>query len=157
MLLVRAATAGEADAIYDVHVTAIREVCGPFYGADQIAAWTANKEPRGYLEPIAKQVFLVAVVDDEVVGFAELAKEVGEVRAVYVRPDRIRQGVGSALLEALEAAARHEGLARLDLRATINAIPFYERHGYVSGKPELAVVRGGVQLPCVGMHKHLSR
>jgi putative acetyltransferase len=157
MLLVRAATTGDAEAIYDVHVAAIRDVCGPFYDPEQIAAWTANKEPSGYLEPIAKQVFLVGVMDEKVVGFGQLAADAGTVHAMYVRPDRIRQGIGSALLEAIEAAARDRRLARLDLRATINAVPFYERHGYVSDEPEVAVVRGGVRLSCVGMHKVIAR
>lgn len=74
---------------------------------------------------------------------------------MYVRPDRVRQGVGSALLAALEAAAGEQSLLRLTLKATMNAVPFYERHGYISEGPDIAMVRGGVPLPCVKMSKDL--
>jgi putative acetyltransferase len=128
-------------------------VCAAFYEIEQIDAWSSGKEASGYLEPIATRVFLVAVAEDLVVGFGELVAEAGEIRAVYVRPDRVRQRVGSALLAALEAEAHDRSVARLSLRSTVNAVPFYERYGYVSDGADVAVVRGGVRLPCVKMHK----
>ena len=44
---------------------------------------------------------------------------------------------------------------RLRLQSSINAVPFYERHGFVSDGPGVAIVAGGVELPCVKMHKDL--
>src|SRR5688572_28355676 len=117
--LVRAATAADAEAVHSVHVAAIRHICAPFYEASQIDAWSSGKEPSGYLEAIATQAFFVAVVEGEVVGFSELAPDMGEIRAVYVRPDRVRQHVGSALLEAIEGAARGHNLRRLQIQSTM--------------------------------------
>jgi hypothetical protein len=34
-----------------------------------------------------------------------------------------------------------------------DAVPFYERHGYVSDGAGVAVLRSGARLPCVNMHK----
>jgi putative acetyltransferase len=153
VVLIRAATAADAEAIGRVHVAAIREICAPFYEAEQSAAWSSGGRVSRYLEPIATQVFLVAVAGDEVVGFSELAPDVGEVRAVYVRPDRVRQRIGSELLGAVEAAARARALPRLRIESSINAVPFYERHGYVSDGAGVAVLRSGARLPCVNMHK----
>jgi putative acetyltransferase len=156
LVLIRAATAEDAEAIGRVHVSAIREGCASFYDPEQIAVWISGGSVSRYLEPIATQVFLVAVAGEEVVGFSQLAPELGEVCGVFVRPDRIGQHIGSALLEAVEAAARARALPRLHLQSTLNAVPFYERHGYVSDGAGVAMLRSGARLPCVNMHKALS-
>lgn len=42
-----------------------------------------------------------------------------------------RSGVGSKLLEALEAEARRRGVNGIILHAQLSAMDFYKRHGYV--------------------------
>ncbi|GAA0192084.1 GNAT family N-acetyltransferase [Halobaculum roseum] len=54
----------------------------------------------------------------------------GTVEAVYVHPDRAGEGVGTALLADLERAAGDRGLGALGMHASLNAVGFYERHGY---------------------------
>jgi GNAT superfamily N-acetyltransferase len=47
-----------------------------------------------------------------------------------------RLGIGTALLESLEAEARQWGLSSIELGSSSAARTFYERHGYVaSGSP----------------------
>jgi GNAT superfamily N-acetyltransferase len=58
------------------------------------------------------------------------ATEAAHVRAMFVRPDRTRQGLGRAILEAAEAAARAEGFERLDLMATLPGVPLYKAFGF---------------------------
>ena len=58
------------------------------------------------------------------------ATEAAHVRAMFVRPDRTRQGLGRAILEAAEAAARSEGFRRLDLMATLPGVPLYRAFGF---------------------------
>jgi putative acetyltransferase len=57
-----------------------------------------------------------------------------EVTGVYVHPDAAREGVGTAVIETLEARARAEGVERLGLTASANAVPFYEARGYDRGR-----------------------
>jgi hypothetical protein len=61
-----------------VHVAAIREVCGPFYDAAVIDAWSGGKHPSRYVEAMATRAFFVAVVDDDVVGFRRCPASVRE-------------------------------------------------------------------------------
>ena len=76
----------------------------------------------------------LARVDGAPVGTARLrvveqgakAERVGVIEAAQ------RQGVGRALMEALEDAARLRGLERLVLSAQLEAVPFYQRLGYQS-------------------------
>jgi GNAT superfamily N-acetyltransferase len=58
------------------------------------------------------------------------ATEAARVRAMFVRGDRARRGLGTRILEACEAAARGEGFRRLALMATLPGLPLYERFGF---------------------------
>ena len=54
-----------------------------------------------------------------------------EIQRMYVDPSAQGQGLGTAILRALEARAREEGTARLQLYASVVARRFYEELGYV--------------------------
>jgi GNAT superfamily N-acetyltransferase len=153
-MLIRAAVPSDVEEIFGVHMSSIRDVCGAMYDAAQIDSWTCRKRPEGYLEPIANHPFFVAEVEGALVGFSELNPETREVCAVYVRPDRLRQGIGRGLL-LVETAAHERRLPRLHLSATLNAVPFYQANGYVSDGAGSVLLGDGTNLPCANMHKEL--
>lgn len=154
-MMIRRAVLSDAEAIWNVHIAAIREVCASAYDAEQIRAWTSRKRPEGYVEPIARHPFFVAALEEAVIGFSELDPESGEICAVYVHPTHLRRGTGGALLQAVEGAARERGLGRVHLRATLNAKPFYLAHGYVLDGTSPVVLGDSTSLLCVDMHKEL--
>lgn len=156
-MLIRAAVASDAEEIAAVHVSAIREVCSQVYEPSQIQAWVSGKTPQGYLRAIAERLVFVALRQDQVVGFSEIAPKTGEIFAVYVRPDSLRQGVGGSLLQALETSAAEHALGRLHLHATLNAIPFYEAHGFVLDAMTSFPLGADARLACASMHKLLNR
>jgi putative acetyltransferase len=153
---IRAAIPSDVEEIAAVHARAIREICGPVYEVTQIDAWISGKTAEGYLRAIARQLFFVALIQNEVVGFSELNPENGEVYAVYVRPDCIRRGIGRRLLQTLEARALERSLKCLRLHATLNAVPFYQAHGFVLDAMTSFPLRPGLTLPCAAMHKDLD-
>jgi predicted GNAT family N-acyltransferase len=59
-----------------------------------------------------------------------------KVERVAVLPEARRLGLGRALMEAAERAAREQGHARLVLHAQTAVIPFYERLGWRALGPE---------------------
>ena len=115
-----------------------------------------GKRPEGYLQAIATNPFFVAILNGDVVGFSELDHQTGEVRAVYVQPTCVRQGIGRKLLQAVETAACERSITRLHLHATLNAVSFYQAHGYVTDGPGTLVLRTGTNLPCDNMHRDLD-
>lgn len=84
------------------------------------------------------QTYLVAWDGDEPVGHAHVAWQgtklgIPEVQDVFVRPERRRSGVGSALMEAAERVAAARGHGRISLGYGIAngaARRLYERLGY---------------------------
>jgi amino-acid N-acetyltransferase len=78
------------------------------------------------------QDFLVAELDGEIVGCGALHvlwADLGEVRTLAVRPDRVNARVGRHLLDALVATARELGLSRL-FALTFHT-GFFARAGFV--------------------------
>lgn len=56
--------------------------------------------------------------------------EAARVRAMFVHPDWTRRGLGRAILEACEEAARAEGFTALELMATLPGEQLYRAFGF---------------------------
>lgn len=56
--------------------------------------------------------------------------EAAHIRAMFVRADWTRRGLGRALLESSQAAARAWGFRMLDLMATLPGVPLYRSFGF---------------------------
>lgn len=160
---VRPATRADVEAVYDLHVASIRAFGPSTYDERQVTAW-AETEFRGVDDhyPIREpgHHFVVATRAGEVAGFGHLAVEEGEIRAVYVHPDHVRAGVGSALLAHLEGVAYGRGLSALELTASLNAVAFYRDAGYEPVEETVHRTSGGgveAELDVVVMRKELPR
>jgi len=84
------------------------------------------------------------------------AQEPARVRAMYVEPAFARRGVGRAILEAAEAAARAEGFSRLELAATLSGEPLYRAYGFETIEPFDANTSNGVAVPLIRMGKAVA-
>ena len=136
---VRTAVVADAGAIADVWSRSIRELCTLDHGGDPtlIAAWCADKTPEHLRGAIAEaeHVWLVAAdAMDRITAVGSLAPD-GRVVAFYVDPAMAHCGIGTILLEALEAEAARLGLGRITLESSRTAQPFYLRRGFVAAGP----------------------
>jgi predicted GNAT family N-acyltransferase len=84
-------------------------------------------------------------IDQRVLGTGRLLPD-GHIGRMAVARDARRHGVGSALLQALIAAAAERGQLRLQLHAQRAAAPFYARHGFQVSGPEF-LEEGIVHVP----------
>jgi len=154
-MLIRRATVEDADALSDLHVRSVRVLCFADYTPQQIEAWAGRKKPELYSRAMTEggETMFVAVDDQgRIIGFAAFKE--AEIYGLYVAPEAVRRGVGSALLDAAEAAMRLNGVTLVQFRSTLTALSFYQRHGYVRGDDAIARM-AGVDVPCVWMSKNL--
>ncbi|ELY41969.1 GNAT family N-acetyltransferase [Natronorubrum tibetense] len=164
---IREAESTDAESITDVHAASIRELGPAAYDAEQVRAWLSNVPPEGY--PLEDPDHHVVVAesedgdDDRIVGFGLLDYDpdgsddsTGEIGAVYVHPAHVREGVGRAILAALESAASDAGLETLVLTASRNAIDFYRRQGYEGVETVSLEMEPGVGLECLRMRTVLQ-
>ena len=85
------------------------------------------------------------------------ATEPARVRAMFVRGDQARRGLGTRILVACEDAARTEGFRTLALMATMPGLPLYERYGFrILERVEIALP-DGVSIEGASMEKPIDR
>jgi len=133
----------------------IEELCTEDHHGDPeiVAVWTANKTPEYLGEALGDRSLLwfVALHPGNVLSGVGLSGQDGIVRAVYVHPEFTGRGVGSALMQVIENAAKTSGISLLQLESTATARPFYRHHGFTDNGP--SVIRFGVR--AYPMTKHL--
>jgi GNAT superfamily N-acetyltransferase len=71
--------------------------------------------------------------DDQILGFITtlpLSRDVLEIEDLFVDPDWMRNGIASRLVEDLVAAARRNGVGRIEVTANPHAREFYRHVGF---------------------------
>jgi N-acetylglutamate synthase-like GNAT family acetyltransferase len=140
----------------DVHSAAVEGIRTDFYTPEEIQAWAIPKKLESYEESIRGKEFFVAEEDGIILGFSVLNQESAVVEAVYVSPGAGRRGIGLELLKELEERARALGLRVLRLNASLNAVSFYKRAGYVAREESKYRLSNGVEIACVPMVKAME-
>jgi GNAT superfamily N-acetyltransferase len=74
-----------------------------------------------------------AVAGDRIAGFATWLRtgNVVEIEDLFVDPDRMRRGIGRALVLDLIAIAHGHGVRRVEVTANQHALAFYQKAGFV--------------------------
>jgi GNAT superfamily N-acetyltransferase len=82
--------------------------------------------------------------------------EAAHIRAMFVRGDWTRQGLGRAILESSRAAARAEGFGSLDLMATLPGVPLYRSFGFRDIARSVLTMPDGVSIDAVAMERPID-
>jgi len=149
-ITIRAATLSDAPRIHQLHLAAVRALCAPSYEASVIDGWLTGRSPQDYARGISSGALLVAETRGAVIGFCEGVP--GEVRAVFVDPPWAGRGIGAQLLARAVILAEAGQSGPICLESTLNAVGFYERHGFRQLGP-VAVSRSRVEVPVVLMER----
>lgn len=84
------------------------------------------------------------------------ATEPARVRAMFVRSDRTRRGLGRAILDRCERDAAAAGFTSFVLGATLPGEPLYRAFGFVEDERFDVEMPDGVKVPCVAMHRSIN-
>jgi len=147
-LSIRAAHRADAPAIYAIHRASFLTLCATHYEPLILERMFASKTVEGYYEAIDQGEMFVCERGGRAVGFGHAVP--GEVVAVFVHPDAIRQGVGTSLLQHALTCAQREHPGPVKVIATLNAQPFYARHGFTETQ-RYTLGRGDVAFSVVEM------
>jgi GNAT superfamily N-acetyltransferase len=96
----------------------------------------AHPEVLEFSFPAAERTTVRVVVDedDRVLGFSTLVEDDGflELEDLFVDPDAMRSGLGTALMQDATELAHAKGASRIEVTANPHALAFYASVGFVT-------------------------
>ncbi|MFM2158693.1 MAG: hypothetical protein RLZZ124_1167 [Cyanobacteriota bacterium] len=151
------------DAVLQVYRLAVLNCPEALYSAAQRRAWARQADDRGDSRALRaclqRGLGLVSVEDQATTGERIAAFAVRDpadrIALLYCHPEAQRHGHGRALLQALEAGARREGIQRLRTEASLISRSLFEAEGWQhSWREELQI--HGVHFHRFRLHKPLA-
>lgn len=122
----------DAPLLIDIFRDSVEVLAQDEYDEDQRSAWaSAADDEQAFAERLGKALTIIATVDGEPAGFASLQGN-DKIDMLYVDPSAARQGVGTALADALEKLGGARGAKRITADVSDTARPFFEKRGYVA-------------------------
>jgi len=82
--------------------------------------------------------------------------EAARIRAMFVRSDWTRRGLGREILRSSERAAGDEGFKELVLGATLPGEPLYRTFGFSEVRRSDVILPDGVAVECVVMRRRID-
>ena len=122
----------DAMVLRELFAASVEELMQDDYDEDQRAAWVSIAEDEEqFTERLAGQLTLVVEVEGEHMGFATL-KDNTILDMLYVHPHYVGQGIGTALLEALEKISKARGSKLISTESSETAQMFFEERGWAA-------------------------
>ena len=158
MIDIRKIKATDKETILSIHKQSVYGICKKCYTEKEMEAWTNNFTPEMFDKGIKDQNNIGVVAQDlnKVVGYGFFNAVDKELKALYLLPEYIKQGVGKKILLRLEEMAKEKNINKLTLKSTINAVNFYQSFGYKKIKEDKFPINEKIFLDCVSMEKELT-
>ena len=134
----------DAAGVADVFYRSVRQVALSDCTAEQVKAWVPGRWDAGQEQRRSGDGRLVLVAADEsghVVAFIDLEPD-GHIDRLFCAPEGAGRGIASRLYEALETAARAQGIELLFTEASEPARRFFERKGFTVLQRQDKILRG---------------
>jgi putative acetyltransferase len=143
-------------AVAEVFCAAVRRLGPTIYSPEQVAVWAHYGERLPDLQN-SLSLGVTFVFEDEqgLAGFGQLFP-IHQVNYLYVHPDRMRQGIGTALFRELEASAQRARAPVIDVQANPLSRAFFAHQGLRVVEKDI-VYREGLAFERWYMAKPLKR
>ena len=152
---IRNANPGDLTEMQELFVNTISTICKNDYSVDQINAWTSSIEniPR-WNNRIASQYFLVADLDNKIVGYASL-KNNDYLDLLYVHKDYQKRGIASKLYSEIEKQVIRNNSTTLHADVSKTAKPFFLNRGFEIIQMQAKKIKG-IEIINYKMIKHFD-
>ena len=143
----------------EVHRAAVRGLAARDYAPAVINAWApvpiTHETVEAALTNPDGEVRLKAMVGHSIVGVGAVVPHLRELRACYVLPERIRLGIGRAIVVELERIARAEAAPFLTVVSSLTALTFYQSLSFEIIDRSDHLLSSGVRMAAVTLRKRL--
>ncbi|WGV97927.1 GNAT family N-acetyltransferase [Vibrio sp. YMD68] len=142
MIVIREYKDSDASALFEIVFNTVRVINRRDYSQAQVEAWAPySQEPANWKQRMKSLAPFVAVMDDVVVGYADL-QPCGLIDHFFCHHEYQGQGVGKALMAYVLAVGEQRGVRRYYSNVSITARPFYERFGFMVIQEQWVDMRG---------------
>lgn len=130
-IVVREYRPEDAQALANIYYNTIHTINTQHYTNTQVDAWAPATSLNGerWAQKFARTKPFVAVLGDEIVGFAEFEPN-GHIDCFYCHHAWIGRGVGRALMNKILTTAHQLHIFPIFAEVSITAKPFFERQGF---------------------------
>lgn len=150
-MLIRNYQPSDCKEMAELFYNTVHTVNAKDYTEEQLNVWaTGQVELEKWNQSFQEHYSVVAVDGERITGFGDI-DETGYLDRLYVHADYQKQGVATAICDALEQTAR----GNVTTHASITARPFFEKRGYKVIK-EQQVERHGILLTNFVMEKEMT-
>ena len=160
----------DAERIYQIHTSAIKQLCSSHYGEKEISLWAGKQTEEKYVPFLESGDMIVAKKNGIVVGFIHHIHHTKginteqcsdndrmEIKGLFIDPGFARHGLGRILFWEVEKIAVEKDVEVMTVSASLNSLPFYQKMGFkeVDRKPHQITCQCPVE--CVSMVKSLTK
>jgi ribosomal protein S18 acetylase RimI-like enzyme len=126
-IVIRPATAADAEAVHKIVLHALRETNARDYPSSVIERLILTL-PDKVASNLETWCAFVAIVNGRVVGTGSLNGQT--VTSVYVHPDYQGRGIATKLMDEVENAANAQSQRTLSVQSSVTAKTFYAKRGF---------------------------
>ena len=162
---VRVATNEDAQEISDVLAASYAKLMPAGYDAATLEAALPMMTKANAMLLASAQYYVAETKADEIIGCGgwtferpgggEIEDGLAHIRHFATHPNATGRGVGRALFEACEAAAREAGVSKFECYASLNAERFYAALGFKTARLIEVKLGGNVPFPSVVMTRKI--
>ena len=160
----------DAERIYHIHTSAIKQLCSSHYEEKQISLWAGKQKQEKYVPFLESGDMIVAKKNEIVVGFIHHIHHTKginteqcsdddqmEIKGLFIDPGYAGHGLGRLLFQEVEEITVEKDVKVMTVSASLNSLPFYQKMGFkeVDRKPHQITCQCSVE--CVSMVKSLAQ
>jgi putative acetyltransferase len=134
---IRQPVEGDVSQITQLFFDTIQNINIKDYSKEEVDDWSSwNTDTDKWLERIQEQYFVLAEINNQIVGFSSLAED-GYLDFMFVHKDFQGQGIASALLSDIEHQASEQNNEFIYSDVSITAKGFFEKKGFIVKRQQL--------------------
>lgn len=127
----RKTTLTDLNAIHALRKAAILAINAKEISPSECRKWANARTPEYFAPRIEAELLIIAKNErGEIIAWGSSDEQ--RIDGIYVKPELSHRGVGRQLMEKLEKQISKRGYSSARLAASINAIGFYKKIGYVA-------------------------
>jgi putative acetyltransferase len=154
---IAAALPEDAASLLKLQTRAVQAIKHGVYDSTIIEEWAGSLTTH-HLEALtdrlrtgSEEALKVITAKEGLAGFGSIVPATSRLRTLYVDPAHSGRGIGTAILTGLIAKAERHGLTHLSLESSLNAVKFYQQHGFAIDREGTYALPSGASMRCVFM------